>query len=289
MQIGRVEAQVISDGTLKMDGGMCFGIIPKVLWEKVAPPDELNRILLGLNSLLLRSEGKNILIETGLGGKMSQRQADVFGLTRDTDLLKGLAAVGLAPEDIHVVVNTHLHLDHCGWNTVERDGKLVPTFPNAEYWIQRTEWEAATQPNERTRGVYRADDFQPLQEYGMVHFVDGDARITNEVRCVFTPGHTEAHQAVGIESGGQTALVTGDMVHHPVHLERLNWASAFDVLPLVALETKRQMVDYALRNGTLIILTHDVFPGLGRLHNDEGRTHWERVSEGVPATPPGAG
>ncbi len=287
MQIGRVEAHVLSDGTLKMDGGMCFGIIPKVLWEKVAPPDELNRILLGLNSLFLRSDGKNILVETGLGAKMSPRQEEVFGLNRDTNLLKGLMAIGVQPADVDIVINTHLHLDHCGWNTVEQAGKLVPTFPNAEYWIQRSEWEAATHPNERTRGVYRADDFAPLKDYGMVHLVDGDARVTSEVRCVFTPGHTEAHQAIGVESGGQTALVTGDLVHHPVHLERLNWASAFDVLPLVALETKRKIVEYALKNGTLIILTHDAFPALGYLRSEDGRTRYERAGELEPGPPPG--
>ena len=288
MQIGKVEAHVLSDGTLKMDGGMCFGIIPKVLWEKVAPPDELNRILLGLNSLFLRSDGKNILIETGLGAKMSPRQEEVFGLSRDTNLLKGLAALGVQPEDITIVINTHLHLDHCGWNTMEKDGRLVPTFPNAEYWIQRSEWEAAAHPNERTRGVYRADDFAPLQEYGLVRLVDGDTRVTSEVRCVFTPGHTEAHQAVGIESAGQTALVTGDLAHHPVHLERLNWASAFDVLPLVALETKRKFVEYALKSGTLIILTHDAFPALGYLRAADGRTKYERASELEPGPPPGS-
>jgi glyoxylase-like metal-dependent hydrolase (beta-lactamase superfamily II) len=178
--------------------------------------------------------------------------------------------VGVAPEDVDIVVNTHLHSDHCGGNTTLRDGEVVPTFPNAEYWVQRLEYADAAFPNERTRATYLAENFASLYESGQMRLVDGETEIMPGVRCVVTPGHTRGHQSVVIERGGQTALYTGDMATFAVHFERLAWLTAYDVEPLVNLETKRAWQRWALAHDALVLFPHDTGTPMGRLVEGEG-------------------
>ncbi len=269
MKLGSVELFLLSDGQFRLDGGSIFGVVPKVLWEKVLPADELNRIPMALNCLLILSEGKRILVDTGYGQKVAAKQRDILVLQRhDGGLLDSLQRLGFAPGDIDVVINTHLHPDHCGGNTVYRDGSAVPAFPAAEYWIHYREWSDACHRNERTSKTYLAADFAPLQEADQLRLVYGNARVTGEVRCVATRGHTRGHQSVVIESEGQTAVFLGDLAARAVHLERLPWTTAFDIEPMQTLKAKRAMRDWACEKRAVLFFGHDTQTPAGRLHKE---------------------
>jgi len=274
--LGTLGVYILNDGYFMLDGGSAFGRVPRVLWEKVVAPDHLNRVHMALNSILLESGGKLTLIETGYGDKLTERQMSVFGLSRPNGtLLDQLALLGIAPNDIQTVINTHLHGDHAGWNTRRPPdggtGDPLPTFPNARYVTQRLEWEQATQPDELTAPGYPANNLLPLQAHDVLDLVSGDLRLTPEIRLVATPGHTAGHQSVWVESGTAAVLFTGDAVLHSSHLERINWVGAVDNLPIVTVATRRKLVEEVLRRQASIIVTHQPFPGLGTLTRDEGQ------------------
>lgn len=256
MRVGSLEVVPLSDGMVMFDGGAVFGLVPKVMWEREVKPDALNRIPLYLESILVRSAGKTILIETGFGSKLNSRQMEIFGMQRERGLVEDLAAHGIGVDDIDIVINTHLHADHCGGNTVLKDGAAVPTFPRAEYWVQSDEWEVALHPNERTRATYLPENLLPIQESGQLKLLRGDVEVTPEVRCILSPGHTHSHQSVVIESQGETAIFVGDIAQYAVQLERLAWVAAFDVEPLVSIETKRRLMNLAVERGAVVISVH---------------------------------
>jgi glyoxylase-like metal-dependent hydrolase (beta-lactamase superfamily II) len=275
-KIGAVDLAVVNDGTFWQDAGAVFGLVPRVMWERQAPPmDERYRIPLALNCVLLRSQGKTVLIETGIGGKPGDRE--VASPAEEGTLLTSLAALGVAPAEIDVVVNTHLHFDHCGWNTVvdasSGEERFVPTFPNATYVINAQEWDEANHPNERTRGTYFARNLDPIAD--RVELVEGERRITDELIFVPAPGHTAGHSTVVIRSGQEWGVYLGDMAQHRAQLERTAWVSSFDTLPLVSLETKRRLMDECVEAGALIMYTHGAYPGVGRMtRTPEGYRKW---------------
>ena len=273
-EIGSVRLTILNDGVYYYDAGAIFGVVPRLMWERVAPPmDERYRIPLGLNCLLLRSEGKTILIETGVGGKPGDR--DAASPAEDGTLLDSLAALDVRPEDIDVVVNTHLHADHCGWNTSvdesesESEGREVlrPTFPNATYYVSRAEWDDATHPNERTRATYLERNIAPVSDH--IELVEGESKITDEVRFLPTPGHTAGHGCIVIRSGREWALYSGDVVQHRVQFERTAWVSGLDLLPLVSMETKRRLAERVIDEQALVIMTHASYPGVMRMTRNE--------------------
>jgi glyoxylase-like metal-dependent hydrolase (beta-lactamase superfamily II) len=216
-----------------------------------------------------------ILVDTGLGNHLTFKQRQNFSLDRDDgELTEALARLDIEPEMVDIVINTHLHADHCGGNTTRLDegGSLIPHFSNAEYWIQRLEWADAAFPNERTRGAYLAENFLPLEATEQLRLLYGDTRVTREVRTVITRGHTRSHQSVVIESEGETALYTGDLATLAIHFERLAWLTAYDVEPLETIETKRRWQQWALARDALIIFPHDTQVPLARLKEDaEGK------------------
>lgn len=272
-RVGAFDLAIISDGQIRLDGGAVFGLVPRVLWEPAIGSDQVDaqhRIPLGLNCLLVRRGDDVLLIETGMGNKHDARVREKIFPGDYGHLLEGLARVGLQPEDVTAVANTHLHADHCGWNTVVRDGELVPAFPRARYFVQAGEYEAATHPNDRTRATYFADNFVPLQRTGQLELVHDEAEIIPGVHFLPTPGHTADHAAVVLASNGETAIYTGDLVHHAVQIARPAWIPAFDILPLVTLETRKAFVERAIRERALIICTHQSFPGVGRLVEQDG-------------------
>jgi len=271
MRVGNVEVYIVSDGSFRMDGGAVFGLVPKVLWEKIVTPDELNRVPMSLNCLLIISEGKRILVDTGMGDKLSPKEREIFALYGERRLLKSLGELGFSPEDIDIVINTHLHSDHCGGNTIALEGEIVPTFPKAEYWIQRLEWADAAFPNERTRATYLAQNFMPLWERGKVRLLYGDTKVTSEVRCIVTRGHTRAHQSILIESQGEKAMFLGDLAPWAINMERLAWIPAFDVEPLETIETRRKVQQWAAEEGAILFFEHDPFFPAGRLIVENGR------------------
>ena len=275
-RVGSREIKVVSDGVIMLDAGAVFGLVPKVMWSRVIDgTNELNQIPLALNCLLTESDGKIVLIETGQGDKDFEQIRKRGGEVKHGTLLRELARNGVRPEDVDIVINTHLHNDHVGWNTVAEDGGHRATFPNARYYVQRGEWVEAMHPNERTRATYLAENLVPVEEAGQIEFVDGEARITSDIKMIETPGHTADHAAVAISNGGETAVYMGDMIQHEVQLERVAWLSAFDVLPLVNLETKKRLIAEAIAGNHLLIAVHNAFPGAGRLARTEnGRSKW---------------
>ncbi|MYH68341.1 MAG: MBL fold metallo-hydrolase [Dehalococcoidia bacterium] len=271
---GEFDIAVVSDGHIKLDGGAVFGLVPRILWEPVVGSETIDaehRIPLALNCMLVRRGDHTVLVETGMGTKYTERERERIWPGEYGMLLDELAAIGVAPEDVTHVVNTHLHTDHCGWNTVEQDGEPAPTFPNARYFIQEGEYEAAMHPNDRTRATYLAKNFEPLEQAGQLELVDGEREILPGITFLPTPGHTADHASVVLSSRGETALYTGDLVHHAVQAERNAWISAFDILPLVTLETKKQLMEKAVRERALLICVHNPFPGVGRLTEVDGR------------------
>jgi glyoxylase-like metal-dependent hydrolase (beta-lactamase superfamily II) len=273
-RVGALRVHLISDGVWLTDGGAAFGVVPRLLWEKVVQPDAANRIAMELRSCLIETDDGLILVDTGHGAKLSARRQEQIGLISQPRLLDELALLSYRPEDIHIVINTHLHADHCGGNTLYLpDGRLAPTFPNATYVMQRLELADATYPNERTRNTYFRENFLPLLDDnngGRVRIVSGDAQITPQVRVQVTPGHTRSHQVVIVESQGQAAVFLGDAAGFAVYLERLAWVPAFDVEPLVSIETKRSLRDWAWRNEVLLLSQHDVGIPAGRLRQETG-------------------
>lgn len=269
MRFGDMSLHIVSDGSYWVDGGGLFGLVPKALWARSANPDGQNRLCLGLHCLLIETRQERILIGTGYGNKPSDRELASVGLS-GRRLLAGLEELGVGPLDVDLVINTHLHSDHCGGNTrSDGDGEPVPVFPRATYCVQRLELADATLPDERTRTVYEPDNFLPLQDAALLRVLRGDTRLTEEVRVVVTPGHTRAHQSVVVESGGQMAIFLGSVAPWPIHLEHLPWVPAYDVEPLASIETKRKLADWAIENHVLLVFEHHPEVVAGYLHTTE--------------------
>ncbi len=290
--IGTVDFAVVNDGTHWYDAGAIFGVVPRVMWERQQRElDDRYRMPTGLNCLLLRSGGKLVLIESGVGGKPGDR--DSASPAADGTLMDSLAALGVAPEDIDVVVNTHLHSDHCGWNTSLAPGadpddpaSLVPTFTNATYVVSEREWDDANHPNERTRATYLARNLDPVADRLRLVPGEDEYRVTDEVVFVPTPGHTHGHGTVAIRSGREWGVYVGDLAQHRTQLERTAWTAGLDVLPLVSLETKKALMDRCIEAGALVMFCHGPYPGVGRMTRTEaGYRKWidvEPVGQGLP-------
>lgn len=274
--IGTLRIDVVSDGYFLMDAGAIFGLVPRTMWAPlIDPPDESNRIRLDLNCLLIRDGRRTVLVDTGAGDKIEPSRRAVAYPGDYGHLLAGLRALGVGPADVDAVVNTHLHFDHCGWNTARvHGGALIPTFPNARYYIQRGEWETALHPNERTRATYLQDNLSPLSESGQLELVENETQVLPWLRLLPAPGHTADHAAVVLSSAGQTALYMGDIVQHELQIDRPAWISAFDILPLVSLQTKKRIVEQALADGSLLFTTHAPYPGAGRIEARDDRPRY---------------
>jgi glyoxylase-like metal-dependent hydrolase (beta-lactamase superfamily II) len=281
---GDARATLLTDGTSWWDGGGTFGLVPRPKWAKLLPPDEQNRVPQELRCVLIEADGVRVLVDCGVGDKPNELIAAQYDVRRPQGtLLDDLARQGVTPADIDIVLFTHLHGDHSGWATVPhpslprqteegQGGGCVPTFPNARYYAQRLEYEDATHSNERTRNTYFPDNFVPLMQHGVLTLLDGDAPITPSVRVVQTPGHTAGHQSVIVESAGAAPLfIMGDMASYMIHFERLPWVTAYDVLPLITIETKRKWQAWASDQNATLISCHDTVLPAGKLaRNNRG-------------------
>lgn len=282
LQIGDIRVHLMNDNRTMVDPGGAFGLVPRVLWSRYFTPDDEQLIPMIGVCLLVQAGGKNIVVDTGMGNKLSDKHKAIWRLTHPNgDLIAGLGRLGLAPGDISTVVNTHLHADHCGGNTCfTADGTLEATFPNAEYLVQRREYEDAMRPNERTSATYISVNWDVLMQSGQMRLLDGDVEIAPGVCGVVTPGHTPGHMSIKLESSGQHALYLGDMASYAVHFERLGWMTAYDVEPLVTLETKRRWQQWALETGATLIFEHDPYRPVGRLTRDaKGSPTLETIDE----------
>ena len=255
LTLGNFELSVFSDGTYPLDGGAFFGVIPKVMWSRKVVADERNYVQAGLNSLLIRTGRQNVLVETGMGSKLSERMIKFYG--QPAKLLTNLAAAGIAPEDIDIVINTHLHFDHCGWNTVRgKDGKVVPTFPRAKYYAPEGEWQYARKPSERDSISYIPDNYDPLVESGQMTLLKGGEEIVPGISIKQFPGHTAHMQAVIVESGGRTACYISDLMPTTAHID-ITWGMSFDLYPLQTIESKKQYYAKSIPEKWLTVFTHD--------------------------------
>jgi glyoxylase-like metal-dependent hydrolase (beta-lactamase superfamily II) len=269
LRFGDMDIDLINEARIINDAGGVFGLVPRALWSPSYPPDSENRVPMDHSCLLIKTGGKIILVETGYGSKISEKQAARLNLTHpEGGLVSGLARRGIRPEDVDLVINTHLHGDHCGGNTFIDGDQLKPVFPEAEYWVQRLEFADAAFPNERTRGTYFAENFAPLYQSGQMRLIDGEVEVVPGIRCVVTPGHTRGHQSVILESAGQTAIFISDMATLAIHFANLAWMTAFDVEPLVTLETKRIWQRWALAHNALLLFYHEPSIPIGRLVPD---------------------
>jgi glyoxylase-like metal-dependent hydrolase (beta-lactamase superfamily II) len=254
ISLGDFELTAISDGTYVADGGAFFGIIPKVMWEKKTRADELNRITVSCNSVLVRAGKQNILIETGIGNKLEEKRKKIFEVQEK--LLDNLHAAGVSPEEIDIVINSHLHFDHCGWNTVYKNGQAVATFPRARYYAPEGEWKHGALQLERDRVSYLSPNYDPLIQSGQMRLIDGNAEIAPGISVEVWPGHTRNMWAVFLRSGGKTACYISDLVPTTWHIDPV-WAMAYDLFPLEVLENRKRYYARAIPGQWLTIFTHD--------------------------------
>jgi glyoxylase-like metal-dependent hydrolase (beta-lactamase superfamily II) len=277
MKLGDLEFHILNDGFFRLDGGAMFGVIPRPLWERVIPPDDRNRIRLRTNSLLIRTAGKLILVETGAGDKFDAKKRDIYAVEQAPRLPEQLAARGVQPEQVDVVVNTHLHFDHCGWNTRVTNGNLAPTFQNAQYIVQRGELEHARHASERDQASYFAENFEPMAKTGQWTLIDRDQEeIASGVELIRVPGHNRDMMCVRLTGGGQAAMLLADLVPTTAHLP-LPWIMGFDLYPMETLANKKKWLPELVRGHWLAIFAHDPQVAAAWLRERDGKVVAEPV------------
>ena len=279
LTLGDFELTVFSDGTYPLDGGAFFGVIPKVMWSRKVEADERNYVQAGLNSLLIRTGKQTVLVETGMGNKLSERMVKFYG--QPAKLLENLSAAGIAPEDIDIVINSHLHFDHCGWNTVrDKNGKTVPTFPRAKYYAPEGEWQYARKPSDRDAISYIPDNYDPLVASGQMTLLKGGEEIVLGISVKTFPGHTAHMLGIIVQSPSgakspssgtpngtakavpfhdaapHTACYISDLIPATAHID-ITWGMAFDLYPLQTVESKKQYYERAIPERWLTVFTHD--------------------------------
>ena len=269
-EVGALRCHTLEGGLQRLDGGAMFGVVPRVLWEKVAPPDALHRIPLAMRCLLIEHPDGLVLVDTGAGNKDDAAFREIYGMentgvTGATQLEDALAEAGFAPDDVRWVINTHLHFDHAGGNTRRSPAGQPPelAFPRATYVVRRQELEFARHTNERTRASYLPPNFEPVAAAGRFSLVDQDVEFLPGIHLRLTPGHVPFHQAVLVRSGGDTAAFIADLIPTAAHL-RLPWIMGYDLEPLRTLETKRALLDEAAAGHWRLVFEHDPVVPFGR-------------------------
>ncbi|HXE79534.1 MAG TPA: MBL fold metallo-hydrolase [Vicinamibacterales bacterium] len=274
--IGDFEIVTLSDGFFGLDGGAMFGVVPKPLWARVAPPDERNRIRLAMRPIVVRGRA-TLLIDAGAGDKLDAKLRGIYALDRERALDQSLRDAGLTPDDIDIVVASHLHFDHAGGFTVrDADGRIAPRFARARHIVRRAEWEDARAPHERNRASYFDENYVPLQEAGLLTLVDEDCEVMPGVRVRRTGGHTRGHQIVTIESKGRVAVFAADLLPTAAHVP-LPWIMAYDLYPMETLEFKRAFLREAVAREYLILFEHDPGIAAGYLRERQGTIEVEPV------------
>jgi len=274
MKLGAFNLHAISDGSFQLDGGQMFSIVPKAVWENRILADARNRIRLSLTCLVIQTGRHNILVETGIGDKFDAKYNEIYGVDHSHSLPSDLQKLRLEPQDIDIVINTHLHFDHCGWNVRPEAGKYVPTFPRARYFVQRGEWEDACHPTERNRASYVEYFFAEAE--AQTEFLDGDAEIVPGVQVEVAAGHTQYMQCVRVESEGDTAFFPSDLVPTNLHLS-YPWMTSFDLYPLETLANKKRLLPELVERKALVVFPHDPCVPWARLVEIEGKISTQAV------------
>jgi methylmalonyl-CoA epimerase len=275
-RVGDLELISLFDGYIRLDGGAMFGVVPRTLWEKQAAPDDRGRILLAMRPLVVRGM-RTMLIDAGLGDKDDAKFHDIYGVDRRRNLDETLAEAGLRPEDIDIVLASHLHFDHCGGFTYRTaDGAIRPKFPRAQYVVRRGEWEDATHTHERNRASYLPDNYVPLASAGVLQLVDDDQTIMPGVRVKRTGGHCMHHQIIYIESGGKTAVFAADLVPTTAHLPN-SWIMGYDLYPMDTLAAKKAFFADVAAKDALVFFEHDPAVAAAYIREDKGKRRYERA------------
>ncbi len=268
--LGDFELTICTDGTCLLDGGAMFGVVPKTMWEKRAPADAVNRILLGENTVIVRTGKHTVAIETGIGNKLSPKLQEIYGCQQL--LPQSLQAAGVRPEEIDIVINSHLHFDHCGWNTTKTtSGEVIPTFPNARYFAHRGEVEHGHLQLERDRISYISDNYDPLIATGQMTLLEANQEIVPGISVEMYPGHTAQLMAIHIDSCGQRATYISDLIPTSAHLDT-TWVMGYDLYPLTCIEERKRFYQRAIPEKWLVLFTHDHHTPMGYVTlNDKGK------------------
>ncbi len=257
MKIGKYSVHIIDSGFLGLDGGAMFGIVPKPLWEKTNPADEMNRIKLATRNLLLISDSKKILVDTGMGNKWDEKNKKIYAIEQESSsLISSLAGLNLKPADITDVILTHLHFDHTGGSTVNNNGKLEPAFPNAAYYVQKQNYQWAVNPSERDKGSYIKENFVPLKEAGVLMQIEGEKQFDDEIDFIIVNGHTFGQQLLKLSDSSNTFLYCCDLFPTTAHLP-LPYVMGYDLQPLVTVEEKKRILTQALDEEWKLFFEHD--------------------------------
>jgi len=256
MQIGKYKLSIIESGYFGLDGGAMFGIIPKALWQKTNPADEANRIKLSTRHLILESDSKKIIIDTGMGDKWDEKVKNIYAVDEKVSMNSSLAEMGLKSDDITDVILTHLHFDHTGGSTAAVNNKLEPTFPNAKYNVQKKNYDWAINPSDRDKGSYIKENFQPLFDEGVLNFINGNEKFDDEIEFIVINGHTFSQQMVKVSDGSQTFLFCADLIPTYAHIP-LPYIMGYDLQPLVTLEEKKKILKLVVDEDWKLFFGHD--------------------------------
>jgi glyoxylase-like metal-dependent hydrolase (beta-lactamase superfamily II) len=271
LTIGDIEVIRLLDGTFRVDGGAMFGVVPRTLWAAKAAPDRENRITLALNCYLVRTPEANVLLDTGVGPDVGRRHSDFYSFDRRPGLFESLAEIGLAPEAIDVVVNSHLHFDHCGGDTLKTSaGTWIPAFPRARYIVQKGEWGQAMAPVGRDKPSYMTARLKTLEGSGRLSLIEGDGPIAPGLEGVRVAGHTAFHMGVKVTSAGRTFFYAADAIPTAAHIG-LDYIMSYDLYPVETFESKKALLERAEAGEWVIGFSHDLAVPFGRLRRSGKR------------------
>lgn len=270
MIFGDYRVEVVPDTEFRLDGGAMFGVVPRILWERFCPPDELNRIRLNMNCVFVETPSEKVLIETGIGEKWSEKETRMYGIVRERPFAESLFDMtGCRPEDITVVVNTHLHFDHAGGNSIGTEAPKSQ-FPNARYLVARSEFEHAQDPHERDRASYLPDNWKPVEENEQLVLMPDDYEVVEGLTVTTVRGHSETMQTWRLDRGGRTIYGFADLIPTRHHI-RPAWVAGFDLYPVETLEYKKRIIPQAIAENWLCLFYHDQEMPIGRLVEREGK------------------
>lgn len=288
MNLGDYRIEIIPDSEFRLDGGAMFGVVPRVLWERKCPPDEFNRIKLQMNCLFIETPSEKILIETGIGEKWTEKQIEIYGIFREKSFAETLfEQTGYKTEDISIVVNTHLHFDHAGGNTIygsdqsavnsqqsrnnqEANPQIIPQFPNARYFVSKSEFEAAENPHERDRASYLPENWRPLQKSGQLELKPENYEIVEGLTMEQVRGHSQTMQTVRLNRSGKTLYGFADLIPTTAHIP-FPWIMGYDLFPTETLEFKKNILPQAVKENWMCLFYHDFNSPLCQLFEDDGK------------------
>jgi glyoxylase-like metal-dependent hydrolase (beta-lactamase superfamily II) len=276
MKFGSFEISPLVEQTFMLDGGTMFGVVPKIIWSKLVAVDDNNLVPMQTNLFVVRAHGKSILCDTGFGDCLTDQEKKIYAVAKSTNMENGLREIGLGTDDIDFVFLSHLHTDHAAGAVKSENGRMVPRFKNAEYVVQKEEWDDALHPNERTAAVYIPERLQVIGDSGQLMLIDGEAEILPGVKVIKTGGHTAGHQALEATSDGQTVVYYADIVPSSYHV-RVPYVASVDLFPLDTMAVKRALVARLLETGGMIAFDHDTDLKIGRLTKNEYKIVVEKI------------